>query len=50
MYHTNQALDWALTYLRAVVGSDIEENEEYKQAVEILERNEAYRKMFSNID
>ena len=31
------ALDWALTYLRAVVGSEIEDNIDYKTAVNILE-------------
>jgi len=30
------ALDWALTYLREVVGVEIEENEEYQEAVKTL--------------
>ena len=33
------ALDWALTYLRAIVGREIEENEEFKQACKILEED-----------
>ena len=37
MENKEEALDWALTYLRAVVGSEIEDNIEYKTAVNILE-------------
>ena len=31
------ALDWALTYLREVVGVEIEDNEEYQKATQINE-------------
>ena len=37
MENKQEALDWALTYLRAVVGSEIEDNIDYKTAVNILE-------------
>jgi hypothetical protein len=50
MYNINEALDWALTYLRAVVGRDIDDNEEYKKAVEIFNRDEAYRKTFGPME
>ena len=30
-----EALDWALTYLREVVGVEIEDNEEYQKATQI---------------
>jgi hypothetical protein len=36
MKNVNEALDWAVTYLRDVVGYDIENNVEYQQAVKIL--------------
>jgi len=31
------ALNWALTYLREVVGVEIEDNEEYQKAIQISE-------------
>lgn len=31
------ALNWALTYLQAIVGSEIENNEEYQEAMKISE-------------
>ena len=32
-----EALDWALTYLREALGRDIEDNQEYQEAVKTLE-------------
>ena len=37
MEDKQDALNWSLTYLRAVVGSDIEENEEYIKALQLSE-------------
>jgi len=37
MENKQDALDWALNYIRAIVGSEIEDNIEYKTAVNILE-------------
>ena len=31
-----EALDWALTYLREALGQDIEDNQEYQEAVKTL--------------
>ena len=31
-----EALDWALTYLREALGRDIEDNQEYQEAVKTL--------------
>ena len=35
----HDALDWALTYLQDIIGSEIENNEDFQEAVKILERN-----------
>jgi predicted DNA-binding protein len=40
MTKKEEALDWALTYLREVVGVEIEDNEEYQQAVKTLHKGE----------
>ena len=33
-----EALDWALTYLREALGRDIEDNQEYQEAVKTLNK------------
>ena len=35
-----EALDWALTYLREALGQDIEDNQEYQEAVKTLNKED----------
>jgi hypothetical protein len=38
MENIQEALDWALTYLREAQGKEIENNQEYLEAIKLLER------------
>ena len=50
MEYKQDALNWSLTYLQAVVGSDIEENEEYIKALQLSETEDKWeRKMKDNV-